>query len=124
MVIFSSFYSDTGGTNFELNPAEGTPIEKAERASRAVRIVKDSFPNSDGPEVWVKDGNVAKIYGWSAFNFNNSTFFVSYEFDNDTNKENGYSQYAYEVDINSGIVKPIGGDSYLEKKYRELGFID
>lgn len=120
-VYLSSFFN-LRGSNIELNPIDGTPAEKAERASRAIRIVKEIYSSGDGPEVWVKEDHWAQIYGWRAFNYNDSIFFVSYEFDNDSDKENGYNQYAFEVDINIGTVKPINGDSYLEEKYKELGF--
>lgn len=74
---------------------------------------------------WVKnDMSISQIYGWEAKKINNDTYFVVFAFDDDNSKANGYSMYCYEVETKSNIVRNISGNSTLEKKYRELGFIE
>ena len=67
---------------------------------------------------------IKKSYGWNAKKVNDFTYFVTYEFDYDNSRDNGWNFYAYELDLVTGIFKLISSDLELENKYRELGFIN
>ncbi len=76
----------------------------------------DSFMNDDEPDT---------IYGWEAYYVENDIYFVEFAFDeNDDSQENGYSLYAFEVNIETEEVYFVVGNEKLEEKYRDLDYIE
>jgi uncharacterized membrane protein YhaH (DUF805 family) len=101
------------------------------KENKAVEIVKNSNiehkskTTDDVVESWMEEANPNKIYGWNGKRVDKNTDFVTYEFDDDNNNENGTIIVGgYEVNIENKTVKSIMNDKNLENKYIELGFIN
>lgn len=107
--------------------------------NKAIEIV-DNYPITQGgyvPEYapqydtigeqirgWVKsEPDVERIYGWEAERVAGKTYFVSFQFDFDNNKGNGYAMYSYEANLKSEIVRDITGNPSLREKYVKMGYI-
>lgn len=85
----------------------------------------DSYTIEEQVNSWIKyDNEITKIYGWKSKKIENDTYFISFEFDDDNNLENGYVMYCFEYNRGINLVRKISGNYSLEKKYRELGFIE
>lgn len=68
------------------------------------------------------DTAIVKEYGWESQNVEKFVYFVSYNFDYDYIYDNGYTMYAFEVDIRNQTVVFIEGQ--LLEKYRRLGYVE
>lgn len=85
----------------------------------------DGYTIEDQVNGWIKyDTEITKIYGWKSKKIENNTYFISFEFDDDNNSENGYVMYCFEYNRGINLVRIISGNYSLEKKYRELGLIE
>ena len=74
---------------------------------------------------WVSnDPEVVQVYGWEAEKVSDNTYLVSFRFDDDNDKTNGWMSYNYEAELNSKIVRSISANTVLFEKYRELGFFE
>jgi predicted nucleic acid-binding Zn-ribbon protein len=90
--------------------------------NKAIELVDDDY----GVFVrrWVKeDPEAVTIYGWEAERVAGKTYFVSFQFDNDNIKGNGYFMYSYEASLDSGIVRVINENPSLKEKYVRMGYM-
>lgn len=107
----------------------GLYVNETNREEKAINIVKKSYVEDKNMiteevvKVWIEKDNPYEIYGWYAENVIGDTYFVSYEYDEDDDVDNGLTVYCYEVNIKDRIIRSIMGNKKLEKKYTDLGYI-
>ncbi len=107
----------------------GLYVNETNREEKAIDIVKKSYVEDKNMiteevvKIWIEKDNPYEIYGWYAENVIGDTYFVSYEYDEDDDIDNGLTVYCYEVNIKDRIIRSIMGNKKLEKKYTDLGYI-
>lgn len=120
-----------GITSFIVIGVIGMVGYESYKENKAVEIVKNSnvedknLSTDDVVKSWIEEEKPNKIYGWNGKRVDKDTYFVTYEFDDDDNVENGTIIVGgYEVNIKNKTVKSIIGNKDLENKYIQLGFIN
>jgi hypothetical protein len=70
------------------------------------------------------DSTVTRKIGWDAQKVDDDTYFVYYGVDFDSDTENGYQIYCYEVKVKNKKVNIIYKDEALLNKYKDLDLIE
>lgn len=74
---------------------------------------------------WVQENKSIKmVYGWASEKIDTFIYYVTYGVDDDSDQNNGWYVYCYEVNLENSDVSNIMGNEELEQKYRELGFLE
>lgn len=92
---------------------------------KAIEIVKKNTGNSYYlVEAAEYEFDNPTIYEWEVSKVSEDVMFVSWNFDDNDSKEDGWYLYSFEVNLKDNKFSPVDGNDELEKKYKDLGYFD